>query len=74
MSDKEPFSKTLRYLRMIKRASRQHFNRGSSVEEASRAIHLGEFADWVEPERIIINVNRLFQEFRGELPKATARL
>jgi len=26
----------------------------------------------VEPERILINVNRLFQEFRGELPKARA--
>ncbi len=68
------FSKTLRYLRLIRRASQLHFNRGSSVEETSRAIRLGEFADWVEPERIIINVNCLFQEFRGELPKAKARL
>mgnify|MGYP001167562644 FL=1 len=74
VSDKEVFSKTLRYLRLIRRASQLHFNRGSSVEETSRAIRLGEFADWVEPERIIINVNRLFQEFRGELPKAKARL
>jgi len=40
------------------------------VEEIGRAIRLGEFADWVEPERIMTNVDRLFQEFRGKLPTA----
>ena len=69
VSGKEVVSKTLRYLRMIKRASRLHFQRGASVEEASRAMRLGEYADWEEPERIMRNVQRLYQEFRGELPR-----
>ena len=72
VSDKEAVGKTLKYLRLVKRTSRLHFDRGSSAEETCRAIRLGEYADWVEPERILINVNRLFQEFRGELPKARA--
>jgi len=72
VSDKEAVGKTLKYLRLVKRTSRLHFDRGSSAEETCRAIRLGEYANWVEPERILINVNRLFQEFRGELPKARA--
>ena len=72
VSNKEAVSKTLKYLRLVKRASQSHFNRGASVEEVCRAIPLGEYADWVEPERITINVDRLFQEFRGELPKPRA--
>ena len=72
VSDKEAVNKTLKYLRLFKRASRLGFNRRTSVEEVSRAIRLGGFADWVEPERIMINVHRLFEEFRGELPNARA--
>ena len=72
VSGKEVVSATLKYLRMVKRTSRLHMQRGASVEEASRAIRLGEYADWVEPERVMVNVERLYQEFRGELPKARA--
>ena len=40
--------------------------------EASRAIHLGEYAGWPELERVMLNVQRLYQEFRGELPRPRA--
>ena len=69
VSGKEVVSKTLRYLRMIKRTSRLHFQRGASVIQASRTVVLGEYADWQEPERVMTNVQRLYQEFRGELPR-----
>lgn len=72
VSGKEVVSATLKYLRLVKRTSRSHFQRGASVEDTSRAIPLGEYADWVEPERVMVNVQRLYQEFRGELPKARA--
>ena len=72
VSGKEVVSKTLRYLRLIKRTSRSHFQRGASVEEASHAMRLGEYADWEEPERVMVNVQRMYQEFRGELPSARA--
>ena len=72
VSGKEVVSKTLNYLRRVKRISRIHFQRGSKEEEAGNAFRLGEYADWTEPERVIFNVRRLYQEFRGELPNARA--
>ena len=68
VSGKEVVSKTLEYIRLVKRTSRLHFERGASAEETSRAIRLGRYADRVEPERVLLNVQRLYQEFRGELP------
>ena len=70
VSGKEMVSATLKYLRLVKRTAKSHFERGASVEDTSRAVRLGEFTDWVDPERVMINVQRLYQEFRGELPKA----
>ena len=58
------------YLRLVKRASKLHFEQGASVEEASRAIHLGEYAGWAEPERVMHNVQRLYQELPGRVAKA----
>ena len=72
VTDKEVVRKTLNYLRLVKRTARVHFQRGATVEETSRAVPLGEYADWVEPERVVVNVRRLYQEFRGELPKPRA--
>lgn len=46
VSGKGVVSKTLRYLRMIKRAHRLHFQRGATVEEASRPLRLWEYTDW----------------------------
>ena len=60
----------LKYLCLVKRTAKSHFERGASVEDTSRTVRLGEFTDWVDPERVMINVQRLYQEFRGELPKA----
>ena len=74
VTNKEVVSKTLGYLRLIKRTSRLYFQRGASVEEASRGIRLGEYADWEEPERVMVNVQRLYQEFRGELPRPARSL
>ena len=68
VSGKEAVSWTLKYLRLVKRVSKSHFDQGASVEDASRAVRLGEYADWVDPERVMVNVQRLYQEFRGELP------
>ena len=69
VSGKEAVSWTLKYLRLVKRVSKSYFDQGASVEDASRAVRLGEYADWVDPERVMVNVQRLYQEFRGELPK-----
>ncbi len=55
------------YLRLVHDGSRRGFDAGASVTEATAAIDLGEYAEWGEPERLSINVNRCYQEFRGEI-------
>lgn len=69
VADKTPLVQTLGYLKLLRRTSRLHFRRGASAEDAARAMRLGEYADWEEPERVLRNMERAFQEFRGELPK-----
>lgn len=55
------------YLERIRRQAREQFDLGRSPEEATRAIDLGAYASWAEPERLALNVGRLYQEFRGEI-------
>jgi cyclase len=55
------------YLRLVRDGARAAFDAGATPEDAAAAIHLGEFATWGEPERLILNVRRCYQEFRGEL-------
>ena len=69
VGDKTALVETLRYLRIIKRTSRQQFERGASVEEAALVMRLEAFAGWTEPERVLRNVDRMYQELRGELSK-----
>lgn len=54
------------YLRYVRREAAVHFAAGRSIEEASRRIDLGPYANWTEPERIVFNVARAYRELRGE--------
>ena len=69
VGDKTALVETLRYLRIIKRTSRLQFERGASIEEAALTMRLDAFAGWTEPERVLRNVRRMYQELRGELTK-----
>lgn len=73
VGDKTALVETLRYLRIIKRTSRLQLERGASVEEAALAMRLDAFAGWTEPERVLRNVRRMYQELRGELPNPGRR-
>jgi hypothetical protein len=44
-----------------------------TVDEAAKDIPLGQFKQWPNHERILLNVERLWREFRGEYP-ATSKL
>lgn len=56
-----------RYLELVRDGARRAFDEGMEPKDAARAIPLGEYAGWTEPERMLPNVLRLYQEFRGEL-------
>ena len=55
------------YLELIHRQARAAFKVGLSHEEATAGIDLGDYASWTEPERLALNVARLYQEFRDEI-------
>lgn len=57
----------LGYLRLVHEGARKAFDAGASEREAVASIDLGEYAEWTEAERIVPNVMRCYQEFRGEL-------
>lgn len=54
------------YLVFARDHARDCFERGLSLEEAVRTIVLGPYADWLEPERIVFQIDRAYRELRGE--------
>ncbi len=54
------------YLSLVRREARKCFGAGLSEAEAVREIRLGWFDRWVEPERLALNVVRVYTELRGE--------
>jgi glyoxylase-like metal-dependent hydrolase (beta-lactamase superfamily II) len=53
------------YLAFVHAAARERFDAGLSARDAARDIELGAYADWGESERIAVNVEAAFREFRG---------
>ena len=54
------------YLQLVYDGAKESFNRGLSESEAAKAIKLGKYSTWANPERIEKNVIRSYQELRGE--------
>jgi cyclase len=54
------------YLQYVENESRDFFDKGIVAAEAAARIDLGPYADWLCPERIFMNVERAYREFRGE--------
>jgi len=56
------------YLVFVRREAKKRFDKGMTVDEAAKDIALGQFQQWPNRERILLNVERLWREFRGEDP------
>ena len=54
------------YLVYIDAESRKRFESGMSAIEAAKEIDLNLFSGWGDGERIAVNVNSLYREYRGE--------
>jgi cyclase len=61
------------YLVLVRREAKKRFDKGMTVEGAAKDIGLGQFKHWPNHERVLINVERLWREVRGEDP-ATSKL
>lgn len=54
------------YLRFIQRVAAAGFEAGADPLEVARDTDLGEFAEWLDAERIVGNLHRAYAELRGE--------
>jgi len=66
ITDKKGVAAVRDYLTYIDAEARKRFDAGMSVEEAARDIALGDYAAWGDAERIAVNVDTLYREYRGE--------
>jgi cyclase len=63
------------YLVYVRDEARERFDAGMPAEDAARDIALGAFSTWGETERIAVNVDTLYREFRGDhTPSDAVRL
>lgn len=58
------------YLRFVLDAARDGYAAGAAPLDVARALDLGRFAAWTDPERLAANLHRAYSELRGD-PRAT---
>ena len=54
------------YLAYVDAEARARFEAGLSVRDAALDIALGDYANWGDAERIAVNVDSLYREYRGD--------
>jgi len=54
------------YLRFLDREARRRFDEGMPVEQAVFDISLGDFGNWLDAERVAVNVHSLYREYAGD--------
>ena len=65
VTDRRGAGKVREYLIFVRDEARKRFDAGLSVEQAARDIALGEYRNWLDSERIAVNVDALYREFAG---------
>ncbi len=65
ITDKDGVRRVSEYLSYIDREARKRFDAGMDLREAVQDIALGEYASWGDAERIAVNVDTLYREYRG---------
>ena len=66
ITDKAGVRRVAEYLGYVDREARARFDAGLSVREAALDIALGDYASWGDAERIAVNVDSLYREYRGD--------
>ena len=66
VTDKAGVRRVADYLAFADREARGRFDAGMSVREAALDIALGDYASWGDAERIAVNVDSLYREYRGD--------
>ena len=65
ITDKQGVRALKHYFEYVTAEARKRFDAGMGEDEAARDITLDAFRGWIDEERMIVNVNSLYREFRG---------
>jgi glyoxylase-like metal-dependent hydrolase (beta-lactamase superfamily II) len=65
ITDKQGVRALKHYFEYVSAEARKRFDAGMGEDEAARDIALHAFRGWIDAERMIVNVNSLYREFRG---------
>lgn len=66
ITDRHGVSRVRDYLVYVDGEVRRRYDAGMSVEEAAFDIALADFANWLDAERIAVNVDTLYREYSGD--------
>lgn len=66
ITDKAGVQRVAEYLAYVDREARKRFDAGLSVRDAALDIALGDYSSWGDAERIAVNVDTLYREYRGD--------
>lgn len=66
VTDKAGVRRVADYLAYVDQEARRRFDAGMSVRDAAHDIALGDYASWGDAERIAVNVDSLYREYRGD--------
>jgi cyclase len=66
VTDKAGVRRVAEYLEFVDAEARKRFEAGLSVRDAAMDIALGDYSSWGDAERIAVNVDTLYREYRGD--------
>jgi glyoxylase-like metal-dependent hydrolase (beta-lactamase superfamily II) len=66
LADKAAVRAEKHYLEYVAAEARKGFDAGKTALQTALDIAPGDFAGWTEPERLAVNVDTLYREFRGD--------
>jgi glyoxylase-like metal-dependent hydrolase (beta-lactamase superfamily II) len=71
LTDRAGARRVREYLAFVHAAARERYDAGLPASEAARDIELGAYKDWRDPERIAVNVESAYREFRGSADRSS---
>jgi cyclase len=66
ITDKSGVEMVRRYLEYIRDEVEKRYEAGMDADEAAEDIDLGAYSSWCDSERIVVNVNAFYREFKGD--------
>lgn len=66
VTDKAGVRRVAEYLKFADTEARKRFEAGLSARDAALDIALGDYSSWGDAERIAVNVDTLYREYRGD--------